>query len=79
MARNETLTLDIEGGIGGVECLSCDQVFCNALKVPSVQLPIHSGELEVATLLEAPLTVFQGMAVVKPAVADVSRIADLAA
>ncbi len=75
----KTLTLDIEGGVGGVERLSRDRVLCDALEVSSVQLPIHGGELEVAALLEAPLAVFQGLAVVKPAVADVSRIADLAA
>lgn len=78
-AWNERLTLNIEGGIVGVERLSCDRVLCDALKVSCVQLPIHSGELEVAALLEAPLAVFQGLAVVKPAVTDVSRIADLAA
>lgn len=78
-AWDETLTLDIEGGIGGLEHLSYGQVFCDALEVPGVQPPIHSGKLEVAALLEAPLVVFQGLAVVKPAITDVSRIADLAA
>lgn len=78
-AWNETLTLDIEGGVGGVQLLSCGSVSCHALKVSCVQPPIHGGELEVAALLEAPLAVFQGLAVVKPAVSDVGRIADLAA
>lgn len=78
-AWNQTLTLDIEGGIGGVEHLSCGKVFCDTLKVSCVQSPIHSGELEVAALLEAPVAVFQTLAVVKPAVTDVSRIADLTA
>lgn len=75
----ETLTLDIEGSICGVEHVSGDSVLCDALKVSCIQLPIHSSELEVAALLEAPLAVFQGLAVVKPAVTDVNRIADLAA
>lgn len=59
--------------------LSRDHVFCDALKVPRIQPPIHGGELEVAGLLEAPLAVFQALAVVEPAVADVGRVADLAA
>lgn len=75
----ETLTLDIEGGICGVEHVSGDSVLRDALKVSSVQQPIHSSELEVAALLEAPLAVFHWLAVVKPAVTDVNRIADLAA
>lgn len=77
-ARNPTLTLDIEGGIGGVAYLSRDRVFGDALKAPGVQLPIHGGELEVAALLETPLAVFQPLAVVKPPVSDVGGIADLA-
>ena len=78
-AWNETLTLDIEGGVGGVEYLSRGRVFHDALKVPCVQLTIHRRELEVAALLEEPLAVLQALAVVEPAVADVGRIADLAA
>lgn len=79
MARNQTLTLDIEGGICGVEHLSGQRFSCDALKVPSVQPPVHGSELEVAAFLEAPLAVFQALAVVEPAVTDVSGIADLAA
>lgn len=62
-----------------MERLSRDCVLCDALKVPRIQLPIDCGELEIAALLEAPFGVRQGPAVVKPAVADVGRIADLAA
>ena len=62
-----------------MEHLSRGHVSCDALKVPRVQLPIHGGELEVAALLEAPLGVLQGLAVVEPAISDVGRIADLAA
>lgn len=62
-----------------MERLSRDRVLCDALKVPRVQPPVHGGELEVAALLEAPLAVFQALAVVEPAVTDVSRVADLAA
>lgn len=58
--------------------LPCDWVLCDALKAPRVQLPIHGGELEVAALLEAPLAVFQPLAVVQPAVGDAGWIADLA-
>lgn len=78
-ARNETLTFDIEGGVGGVAVFSCGRVFCDTFEVSRVQLPIHRRELEVAALHEAPLAVFQGLAAVKPAVCDVGRIADLAA
>lgn len=62
-----------------MEHISCDCVLCDALKVSCVEQPIHSSELEVAALLEAPLAAFQRLAVVKPAVMDVNRIADLAA
>lgn len=55
------------------------RVFDDALKVSCVQSAVHGGELEVAALLEAPLVVYQGLAVVEPAVADVGRVADLAA
>lgn len=55
------------------------RVHRDAHKVPRVQPPIHGGELEVAAFLEAPLAVYQGLAVVEPAVSDVSRVADLAA
>lgn len=79
MAWNSTLTLDIEGGVVGVERFSGGRVFRNALEVSCVQPPIHGAEFEVAALLEAPLAVLQGLAVVKPAVSDVGRIADLAA
>lgn len=77
-AWNPILTLDIEGSVGGVADLSRDRVLCDALKVPRVQLPIHGSELEVAALLEAPLAVFQPLAVVQPPVSDVGWIADLA-
>lgn len=79
MAWNQTLTLDIEGGVGGMEQLSCDCVLYNTLKVPCIQLPIHGSKLEVAALLEAPLAVFQVLAIMEPAVADVSRIANFTA
>lgn len=79
MAWNPILTLDIEGSVGGVSYLSRDRVFCDALKAPRVQLPIHGSELEVAALLDAPLAVFQPLAVVKPPVSDIGWIADLAA
>lgn len=62
-----------------MECLSGDRVLGHALEVARVQPPVHCGELEVAALLEAPVVVFQRLAVVKPAVADVARVADLAA
>lgn len=62
-----------------MEHLSGQRFSYDALKVPSVQPPIHGGELEVTAFLEAPLAVFQALAVVEPAVTDVSRIADLAA
>lgn len=62
-----------------MERFSCGRVFRNALEVSCVQPPIHGVEFEVAALLEAPLAVLQGLAVVKPAVSDVGRIADLAA
>lgn len=78
MAWNPILTLDIEGSVGGVADLSRDRVFCQALKAPRVQLPVHGSELEVAALLDAPLAVFQPLAVVKPHVSDVGWIADLA-
>lgn len=58
MAWNQILTLDIEGGIGGLAYLSCEWVLCDTLKAACVQLPIHSRKFEVAALLEAPLTVF---------------------
>lgn len=78
-AWNRTLTLDIEGGVRGVEYLPRDGFLCDALKAPRVQLPIHGSKLEVAALLEAPVVVFQALAFVEPAVSDVSWIADLAA
>lgn len=78
-AWSETLTLDIEGGVGGVERIPSGRVVGDALEVARVQQPIHSCELEVAALLEAPLAAFQGLAVVKPAVVDVDWVADLAA
>ena len=62
-----------------MEKLSRGRIFCHALKVPRVQPPIHGSELEVAALLEAPLVVPQRLAVVKPAVRDVGRVADFAA
>ena len=77
-ARNPILTLDIEGSVGRVAYLSRDRVFRHALEAPCVQLPVHRSELEVAALLHAPLAVFQPLAVVKPPVGDVGRIADLA-
>lgn len=51
--KQRSLTLDIEGGIGGLEGLSCDGVFGDAHKAPRVLLAIHGGELEVAALQEA--------------------------
>lgn len=77
--HKETLTLDIEGGVGGLQELSRPSVHCDALEVPCVQSPVHGGELEVAAFLESPLGVFKALSVVKPAVSDVSRIAHLAA
>lgn len=62
-----------------MEQLSCDCVLCNTLKVPCIQLPVHGSKLEVAALLEAPLAVFQVVAIMEPAVADVSRIANFTA
>lgn len=62
-----------------MEQLSCDCVLCNTLKVPCIQLPVHCSKLEVAALLEEPLAVFQVLAIMEPAVADVSRIANFTA
>lgn len=62
-----------------MEHLSGQRILYDALKVPSIQPPVYGGELEVAAFLEAPLAVFQGLAIVEPAVTDVSWIADLAA
>jgi len=62
-----------------VEKLSRSCIPHGANKVACVQLPIHSGELEVASLLEAPLAVLQTLSVMEPAVADVGRVTDLTA
>lgn len=77
--KHGTLTLDIEGGVGGEEHLSRGRVFRDAHEVPSVQLPIHGGELEIAALLETPVAVLQPLVVVPPAVSDAGWVADLAA
>lgn len=62
-----------------MQLISRGSVLCDTLKVSCILQPINCGELEVAALLETPLVIFQGLAVVKPAVSDVKRIADLAA
>lgn len=62
-----------------MERVSGDSVQRDALKVARVQQPFHSSEFEVAALLEAPLAVLHGLAVVEPAVTDVNGVADLAA
>ncbi len=62
-----------------MEQLSHDSVLRNALKVSRIQLPIHGSELEIVALLEAPVVVLQGLAVMEPSVSDASRITDLTA
>lgn len=79
VTKPRTLTLDIEGGVGGVEHLSRGRVLRDAHEVPRVQAPVDGGELEVVAFLVAPLVVLQRLPVVKPPVPDVGRVADLAA
>lgn len=74
-----TLTLDVEGGVAGLGRLFGRCVFGDAHEVPGVQPPVHRRELQVASFLEAPLIVLQALAIVKPSVRDIRRIADFAA
>lgn len=73
------LTFDVEGGVGGVALLAGRCTARHTLEAPGIQTMVNVGELEVPALLEAPLRVGHGLAVVQPAVAHVAGAAGLAA
>lgn len=75
---NIQLTLNVEIGFARALLFSCSVFGSHALEVAGVQGSVDDRELQVASLLKAPLRVGDRLAIVKPAVGDASRIVHFA-
>lgn len=72
------LTFNVEICFACALFFSCSVFGSHTLEVSRVQGSVDSGELQVASLLKAPLRVRDGLAAVKPAVGDAARIVHFA-
>lgn len=77
-SMNIPLTFNVEICFTCALLFSCSVFGSHALEVAGVQGSVDGGELQVASLLEAPLRVRDGLAAVKPAVGDAARIVHFA-